>query len=143
MVAQIGFTNTHSDISHSWLIRQDSRFWSLRQMLYKVRDETMLAVVHFIYFLRILQKSSNILLSSRQNWTTKVFYFLQKKDYSRKFFEPATSHFLLYSGVSQRKLYYSSMITLDSSLRFLYYIIPWWWIIKNEYRCDMYNPYQF
>ena len=39
-------------------------------MLYWLRGEKLLAVVHF--FLRILQKLSNILHPSRQNWTTEV-----------------------------------------------------------------------
>ena len=51
-------------------------------MLYLVRGEKLLAVVHFIYFLRILQKLSNILHPSRQNWTTEVCFFLQKEDNS-------------------------------------------------------------
>ena len=40
----------------------------------------MLAVVHFIYFSRILQKLSKILLPSRQNWTKEVWFFLQNED---------------------------------------------------------------
>ena len=54
-------------------------------MLYWVRGEKLLAVVHFICFLRILQKLSNILHPSRQNWTTEVCFFLQKEDNSWKY----------------------------------------------------------
>ena len=66
-------------------------------MLYWVRGEKLLAVVHFIYFLRILQKLSNILHPSRQNWTTEVCFFLQKEDNSWKYLSQLllTSYFIL------------------------------------------------
>ena len=66
-------------------------------MLYWLRGEKLLAVVHFIYFLRILQKLSNILLPSRQNWTTEVCFFLQKEDNSWKYLSQLllTSYFIL------------------------------------------------
>ena len=51
---------------YAWSIRQDSTLWSLRQMLKLVRGEKLLAVVHFIFFLRILQKLYKILHPSRQ-----------------------------------------------------------------------------
>ena len=59
----------------SWWIRQDSTFWSLRQILDWIRGERLLTVVHSIDFLRILQKVSNIeqprshfLLQKEDNW---------------------------------------------------------------------------
>ena len=57
----------------------------------------MLAVPHFICFLRIVQKLSNILHPSRQNWTTKVCFFLQKEDNSWKYLSQLLliSYFLL------------------------------------------------
>ena len=66
-------------------------------MLYWLRGEKLLAVVHFIYFLRILQKLSNILHPSRQNWTTEVCFFLQKEDNSWKYLSQLllTSYFIL------------------------------------------------
>ena len=80
----------------AWSIRQDLTFWSLRQMLNWVRGKKLLAVLHFIYFLRILQKLSKILLPSRQNWTTKVWFFLQKKDNWRKYLsQQVLSYFIL------------------------------------------------
>ena len=54
-------------------------------MLYWVRCEKLLDVQYFIFFLRILQKLSNILHPSRQNWTTEVCFFLQKEDNSWKY----------------------------------------------------------
>ena len=96
------------------LIRQDSIFWSLRQMLYLLRVEKFLAVVHFIYFLRIMQKLSNILHPSRQNWTTEDWFFLQKEVNSIKYLSQLLSHLLLYPGLSQWKLLSSP------------YIIPPW-----------------
>ena len=65
-------------LRNPWAIRQDSTFWSLSQMLYWVRCEKLLAVQHFIFFLRILQKLSNILHPSRQNWTTEICFFSAK-----------------------------------------------------------------
>ena len=97
-----------------WSIRQDSIFWSLRQMLYLLRVEKFLAVVHFIYFLRIMQKLSNILHPSRQNWTTEDWFFLQKEVNSIKYLSQLLSHLLLYPGLSQSKLLSSP------------YIIPPW-----------------
>ena len=66
-------------------------------MLNWVRGEKLLAVVHFIYFLRILQQISNILLPSRQNWTTEVWLFLQKPDNWWKYLSQLvlTSYFIL------------------------------------------------
>ena len=84
-------------VCRSWAIRQDSTFWSLKQMFYWVRGEKLLAVPHFIFFLRILQKLSNILHPSRQNWTTEVCFFLQKDDNSWKYLSQLllTSCFIL------------------------------------------------
>ena len=78
-------------------MRQDSTFWSLRQMLNWERGEKLLAVIHFIHFLRILQKLSNILQPSRWNWTTKVWFFLQMEDNWWKFLSQLllTSYFFL------------------------------------------------
>ena len=64
----------------------------------------MLAVIYFIFFLRIMQKLSNILHPSRQNWTTEVCIFLQKEDNSLKYLSQLLSHLLLYPGLSQWKL---------------------------------------
>ena len=66
-------------------------------MLYWVRGDKLLAVVHFIYFLRILQKLSNILHPSRQNWTTEVCFLLQKEDNSWKYMSQLllSSYFIL------------------------------------------------
>ena len=97
------------DFSHE-LIRQDSTFWSLRQLLYLLRGEKFLAVVHFIYFLRIMQKLSNILHPSRQNWTTEDWFFLQKEVNSIKYLSQLLSHLLLYPGLSQWKLLSSPYI---------------------------------
>ena len=61
----------------------------------------MLAAVYFIFFLRIMQKLSNILHPSRQNRTTEVCIFLQKEDNSLKYLSQLLSHLLLYPGLSQ------------------------------------------
>ena len=58
----------------------------------------MLAVVHFIYFLRILQKYSNILHPSR------LIFFSAKGRLFIKISESTTPHLLLYSGLSQWKI---------------------------------------
>ena len=100
------------DFSHE-LIIQDSTFWSLRQLLYLLRGEKFLAVVHFIYFLRIMQKLSNILHPSRQNWTTEDWFFLQKEVNSIKYLSQLLSHLLLYPGLSQWKLLSTPCITED------------------------------
>ena len=57
----------------------------------------MLAVVLFIYFLRILQKLSNTLHPSRQNWTTEVCFFCKMKINSWNYLSQLllTSYFIL------------------------------------------------
>ena len=131
------------------LIRQDLTFWSLRQMLYLLRGEKLLAVVYFIFFLRIMQKLSNILHPSRQNWTTEVCIFLQKEDNSLKYLSQLLSHLLLYPGLSQWKLlstpyiippwvvpYFVEVFILAISRNFTgekTVKISWYEILKNNY----------
>ena len=61
-----------------------------------------------------MQKLSNILHPSRQNWTTEDWFFLQKEVNSIKYLSQLLSHLLLYPGLSQWKLLSSP------------YIIPPW-----------------
>ena len=51
----------------------------------------------FYFFLRILQKLSNILHPSRQNWTIEVCFFMQKENNSWKYLSQLllTSYFIL------------------------------------------------
>ena len=93
-----------------WSIRQDSTFWSSRQMLNLVRIEKLLDVVDFINFLRILQNLSNILHPSRQNWTTKVWFFCKWKIIDENIHLLLTSYFFL--------------VCLNGKLLSVPYIIP-------------------
>ena len=112
---------------------QDSTFWSLRQMLYYwVRCEKLLAVQHFIFFLQILQKLSNILHPSRQNWTTEVCFFLQKENNSWKYLSQLllTSYFILVC-LNEKKtvhsFYNSSMDSYHEFYHPLLIIFAWFW----------------
>ena len=87
----------------SMVKKTGSTFWSLRQMVNWVRGEKLLAVVHFIYFLRILQKLS-FQHPSRQNWTTKVWFFSAKGRKLMKQSEQTTSHPLLFPDLSELKI---------------------------------------
>ena len=83
-------------------------------MLYWVRGEKLLAVVHPIYFLRILQKLSNIWHPSRQNSTTEVCFFCKKKiiheNIWANYFSPLTFSWSVSMKITGESLYYSSMI---------------------------------
>ena len=97
----------------------------------------LLAVPHYIYFLRILQKLFNLLHPSRQNWISKVCFFCKGKII--KISEPTPSHLFLYPGLSQWKktvhsLYYSSMVDCnkDRLINFEFYLkailLLWQWL---------------
>ena len=67
----------------------------------------------------ILQKLSNILHPSRQNWTTEVCFFLQNENNS------TPSHLLLYPCLSQWKKWSTP------------YVIPPWWIVSWSHIMSM------
>ena len=78
----------------------------------------MLAGPHIIDFLRILQKLSNILHPSRQNWTTDLCYFLQKEDNSCKYLSQLllTSYFF----------FLTYLVCLNGKFLSVPYILPPW-----------------
>ena len=82
-------------------------------MLNWVKGDKLLAVVHFIYFWRILQKLSKILHPSRQNWTTEVCFFCKRKliheNIRATYFSPLTLSWSVSMKIIGDSLYYSSI----------------------------------
>ena len=68
------------------------------------------------FFLRILQKLSNILHPSRQNWTTEVCFFCKRKiiheNIWAKYFSPIIFSWSVSMKITGDSLNYSSMLLL-------------------------------